>query len=87
MTPPKTDELSSSSAGGTSGTKRRKMADLKAFVETRLLSRSDKTLEKIDFVGKAARSLLSAPETVSPPVYSISRTTFRPGALLFRVYT
>ena len=28
------------------GTKRRKMADLRTFVETKLLSRSEKTLEK-----------------------------------------
>lgn len=56
----------------TGGTKRRKMADLKAFVETRLLSRShDKMLEKIDFKNSSTahnnrtqQQLLSAPETV-----------------------
>ncbi|XP_045030143.1 protein unc-80 homolog isoform X4 [Daphnia magna] len=55
---------------GTGGTKRRKMADLKAFVETRLLSRShDKMLEKIDFKNSSTahnnrrQQLLSAPET------------------------
>ncbi|XP_046453317.1 protein unc-80 homolog isoform X4 [Daphnia pulex] len=71
----------SSSASATTGgtTKRRKMADLKAFVETRLLSRShDKMLEKIDFKNSSTtttttaaaaahhnrtQQLLSAPET------------------------
>ena len=50
----------------TSGTKRRKMADLRAFVETRLLSRSDKMLEKIDLKNTANnnRCLLAAPDTV-----------------------
>lgn len=62
-------------SSSSSGTKRRKMADLRAFVETRLLSRSDKTLEKIDKVdaakaaaasGADCRSLLAAPATVRP---------------------
>ena len=50
--------VDSPGAGTASGTKRRKMADLRAFVETRLLSRSDKMLEKIDFAkahGAAAK--------------------------------
>ena len=56
-----------SGINNTAGTKRRKMADLRAFVETRLLSRSDKMLEKIDFKNSAAqnnRTLLAAPDTV-----------------------
>lgn len=61
------DRKEESSGTNTSGTKRRKMADLRAFVETRLLSRSDKMLEKIDFKHAAQnnRTLLSAPDTVS----------------------
>ena len=42
------------------GTKKRpyKMADLKAFVESRLLSRSEKTLEKIEDKYPNSRSTL-----------------------------
>jgi hypothetical protein len=67
---------SSSANTTTVGTKRRKMADLKAFVETRLLSRShDKMLEKIDFKNSSTahnnrtQQLLSAPETVRYPFF------------------
>jgi hypothetical protein len=78
---------SSASATTGGGTKRRKMADLKAFVETRLLSRShDKMLEKIDFKNSSTtttttaaaaahhnrtQQLLSAPETVRYPSFSL----------------
>jgi hypothetical protein len=43
------------------------MADLRAFVETRLLSRSDKMLEKIDFKNVVQKTLLAAPDTVRLP--------------------
>lgn len=53
------------SGSNTAGSKRRKMADLRAFVETKLLSRSDKMLEKIDLKTVAHNTaLLTAPDIV-----------------------
>ncbi|EFX80552.1 hypothetical protein DAPPUDRAFT_318531 [Daphnia pulex] len=59
-----------SSAGATTGgtTKRRKMADLKAFVETRLLSRShDKMLEKIDFKNSSTTTTTTVAAAAAHP--------------------
>ena len=44
--------------------RRRKMADLRAFVETRLLSRSDKMLEKMDEKHARSSSFLTTPRQV-----------------------